>query len=31
MDFLSTVNALGTVPLLVLITVIFILLVREGL
>lgn len=29
MDFLGTINALGTVPLLVLITVIFILLVRE--
>lgn len=29
MDFLSTVNSLGTVPLLVLITAIFILLVRE--
>ena len=29
MDFLSSVNSLGTVPMLVLITVIFILLVRE--
>lgn len=29
MEFLSTVNSLGTVPLLVLITAIFILLVRE--
>lgn len=29
MDFLSSINSLGTVPLLVLITVIFILLVRE--